>query len=290
MNADRSPATDEFEVVILRALREEAYSAPLLLDVARIEDRARVRRSFLQALRVRPMLASAVVIGAILLAVLAAPGLPALFGTPAYADCDTSPVTRHGSWWEEIGGERAFFNAEPTAMSAGSAHSWLIHVRFDPDAGTGQGVSMWADNLESGERVDALLGDRVDRTNLFRFDQPAPDLPGGWYLFQQSFPTAGCWRLAAAINGQVVGSAVVLVADPPADTPMSLADSAPAAWRSSQADSRSLIGVVRAPQQAQVENRRTNLTASFLFGLPTDVIVTSRTALSPLTASDRRVT
>jgi hypothetical protein len=82
-------------------------------------------------------------------------------------------------------------------------------VRFDPDAGTGETVAIWAERLDTGQREPGQLNSRADPHLIYRFSSPAPDLPGGWYMFQQALPSAGCWRLSAAINGRVVGTAVV---------------------------------------------------------------------------------
>lgn len=59
----------------------------------------------------------------------------------------------------------------------------------------------------------------MDPANIYRYDDPAPRLTGGWYLFEQRLPVPGCWRLSAAIDGRVVGTAVIEVeggARPPA--------------------------------------------------------------------------
>jgi hypothetical protein len=128
------------------------------------------------------------------------------------AACDVPPGTVHGTWWREIGGPNAFFNWEegPRRLEAAA---WKLHVRFDPDAGPTEQVSIWADKLDSGERAVGTLNGRADPSNIYHLDSPAPDLPGGWYFFEQPLPAAGCWRLSAAIDGRVVGTAIVEVAD-----------------------------------------------------------------------------
>ena len=122
--------------------------------------------------------------------------------------CDVSTSFLHGTWWREIGGPYAFFQWDDGPRPA-SPYPWLPIVRFDPDAPAGATVSMWAERLDTGQRAPGQLNSRADPRLIYRFSSPAPDLPGGWYLFQQALPSAGCWRLSAAINGRVVGTAVV---------------------------------------------------------------------------------
>jgi hypothetical protein len=154
-----------------------------------------------------------------------APSIPASASESATADpsagasgaCAVSPGTMHGTWWREIGGPNAFFNWEEAALPA-QPYPWKLIVRFDPDA-TSQFVSVWGDHLESGERVIGTPNGRMDPAGIYRFDTPAPDLPGGWYLFEQPLPAAGCWRLSAAIDGRVVGTAFVEIGGPGAPLP-----------------------------------------------------------------------
>jgi hypothetical protein len=138
------------------------------------------------------------------------------------AACDVSPGAIHGAWWREIGGPNAYFNWEREPVPAGTAR-WQMFVRFDPDAGSVDELSVWADRLGSEERAVGSFNSRADPSTIYRFDQQAPELPGGLYLFEQPLPTPGCWRLSAAIDDQVVGTAVIEVgaAVPPHPTPTS---------------------------------------------------------------------
>jgi hypothetical protein len=140
---------------------------------------------------------------------LTEPSGSANHGAESSGACPVSPGTMHGTWWREIGGPNAFFNWEEAALPA-QPNPWKMIVRFDPDAAS-QFVSVWADDLESGERVVGSFNGRMDPAGIYRFDSRAPDLPGGWYLFEQPLPTVGCWRLSAAIDGGVVGTAVIEV-------------------------------------------------------------------------------
>jgi hypothetical protein len=146
--------------------------------------------------------------------------------------CDASVPILHGTWWSEIGGPNAFFEWDDGARRV-EANPWLIHVRFDPDAAADETVSIRAELQGSTERETGSLNSRADPHLIYRFESQAPDLPGGWYLFEQRLPTAGCWRLSAAIDDRVVGTAVVVVGSPtglpvdPSIEPVSLAHPSP---------------------------------------------------------------
>jgi hypothetical protein len=124
------------------------------------------------------------------------------------APCPVSPVVRHG-WWHELGGPHAFFHG-PTRPYAGP-WPYLVTVRFDPDAPNGARVQLWAERVGWPELVDGTFNSPQDMRNIARGAEPAPVLPGGAYLFEQRWPVPGCWRLSAAIDGRVAGSAVIRV-------------------------------------------------------------------------------
>lgn len=132
--------------------------------------------------------------------------------------CDESPGTVHGTWWREIGGPNAFFNWEEGGPRPAGT-SWKLFVRFDPDAGPDEEVSVWAGRLGSEMRARGRFNSRMDPQNIYHLDSPAPDLPGGWYFFEQPLPTAGCWQLTAAIAGRLVGTATVEVGPPSRSAP-----------------------------------------------------------------------
>jgi hypothetical protein len=124
--------------------------------------------------------------------------------------CVESAPTTYGGWWIEIGGPNAYFNVKPGTLYA-TDNPWKIIVRFDPDAAQGGTVAMSAEGVPSGRRVDGALNSRMNPSNIYHFASPAPDLPGGWYLFEQRIPTTGCWRLSASIDGRPVGTALLSV-------------------------------------------------------------------------------
>src|SRR5205085_4426962 len=76
-------------------------------------------------------------------------------------------------------------------------------------------VEMWAEALPSGQRVTALFNSLQDPQNIYHFSSPTPGLSGGWYQFQQRIPSAGCWRLVAAIDHTVIGTATLDIRDGP---------------------------------------------------------------------------
>lgn len=129
--------------------------------------------------------------------------------------CDVSPGTMHGTWWREIGGPNAFFNWGDGARVS-QPFPWKLIVRFDPDAASTEEVSVWAERLDSGAREPGAFNSPIDPSTIYSFDTPAPDLSGGWYFFEQPLPTAGCWRLSAAIDGRLAGTSVVEVVEPDA--------------------------------------------------------------------------
>lgn len=202
----------EFDHDLRAALRREAYRPGLGLDAGRLrslldadERRRRDRRRW-EVLAGAALAAVAVVGIALWPSIQTAPSV----GQASVAPCVVAAPETHGSWWVEVGGRNAFFNVEPGSLYAAS-NPWLIVVRFDPDATSDETVGMWAEAVPSGQRVMAAFNSRMDPKNIYRFASPAPDLPGGWYLFEQRIPTTGCWRLTASIDGRVAGTAIIEV-------------------------------------------------------------------------------
>jgi hypothetical protein len=204
--------TDELELDLRRVLRAEAFRPPVHLTGqtlrARLEadDRRRARRPWNAALA--GVAAIAVLVGVVISStpIVRFPG-----GEPTpSAACAESPATKHGSWWVEMGGPNAFFNIEPGTRTSIADGAWLLFVRFDPDADPGA-LSLTAEELGSGERVTGSLNSSVDPSNIFRFDQPAPSLTGGWYLFELPIASPGCWRIDALVGDELTGTATVNV-------------------------------------------------------------------------------
>jgi photosystem II stability/assembly factor-like uncharacterized protein len=205
---------NEFEQDLRDALGREAYRPGLELDAARLraklqadEQRRRTHRQF-ELLGGFGVVAAAVVAIALSRSIQLAPSAGEATQTP----CVESMPTTHGGWWVEIGGPHAYFNVKPGTLYA-IDHPWPIIVRFDPDVTQGETVGMSAEAMPSGQRVEATLNSRINPKSIYDFASPAPDLPGGWYLFEQRIPTTGCWRLTASIDGRVVGTATVHVAN-----------------------------------------------------------------------------
>ena len=202
----------EFDPDLRVALRREAYRAGLGLDAASLRSLldADVRR---QRRRRRGELLGGTALAAVAVAGIAMwPSIqPApSAGQASVAPCVESTATTHGGWWVEVGGPHAYFNVKPGTLYANRTW-WLIFVRFDPDAKQGETVAIWAEAIPPGQRIAGVLNTRADPGNIYDGASPAPDLPGGWYLFEQSIPATGCWRLVAAIDGRVVGTATVEV-------------------------------------------------------------------------------
>ena len=249
--------TDELDPRLLDAIRAEAYRLPV--TITGDELRRRLERDGRRGRSSWGWLGAAG-IAAALVAVIALSTLPSqrppISGsspTPG-AECDESPPTAYG-WWVEVGGPNAFFNVEPGTLTATDrASTWLVHARFDPDAGAGQTVSIAADQPATRLHVDGRLNARTDPASIFHFESPAPNLPGGWYLFEIDIDAPGCWDLSARTDDQVVGSATVLVApatsaptDPIATAPPTPAtpgptDSPPASPSTGQPVAFDLVG------------------------------------------------
>jgi hypothetical protein len=203
---------NEFEQDLRDALGREARRPRLELDAGRLraklradEQRRRTRRQF-------ELLGG---VGAAVVAVVAIALWPSFQRAPSASEATQSPCvestpTTHGGWWVEIGGPHAYFNVKPGTLYA-SDNPWKIIVRFDPDAAEGESVATSAEAVPSGERVEGTLNSRMDPSSIYRFASPAPELSGGWYLFEQHIPKAGCWRLSASIDGRIVGTAVLSV-------------------------------------------------------------------------------
>lgn len=199
---------DGFDRELRRAITAEAYSPPLTLDAqalrARLGAKAAARRTRLVDWALASAVALIVITG---LAVFAGPPIQLKTG-PISSFCEVSPVTSHGNWWKEIGGPNAsfwFFSSEVDPLYA-TPYAWLITVRVVPSPSADAQIEMWADRIESGERIPALPPTDPRSTSGY----PAhPQIPGGWYLMEQRFPVPGCWQLSAAIDGRVVGTATV---------------------------------------------------------------------------------
>lgn len=205
---------NEFEQDLRDALGREARRPSLELDAGRLRAKLRADEQRRRTHRLLELLGG---VGAAVVAVAALALWPSIQRAPSAGEatqssCVESTPTTHGGWWVEIGGPHAYFNVQPGALYA-SDNPWTIIVRFDPDAAEGESVATSAESVPSGERVEGTLNSRMDPSNIYRFASPAPDLPGGWYLFEQRIPTTGCWRLSASIDGRIVGTAILSVVD-----------------------------------------------------------------------------
>ncbi|MBI2776809.1 MAG: hypothetical protein HYX57_06065 [Chloroflexi bacterium] len=202
----------EFEQDLRDALRREATRPGLALDAGDLRSMLRAEEQRRRARRRWELLGGAAVAAVAVVAVALWPRIQwaPSGGGPIETRCVESSSTTHGTWWVEIGGPGAYFNVKPGTLYA-TDNPWKIIVRFDPDAADGQTVAMSAEALPSGDRVDGSLNSRMNPASIYHFSSPAPDLPGGWYLFEQRIPATGCWRLSASIDGRVVGTAILSV-------------------------------------------------------------------------------
>ena len=207
--------SDELDPRLVQAIREDAYRVPVTVTASELRRRLKAGRREGAAWGWLGAVAAAAAIAVVAVSAWSSSPRPPLSGaTPtAGVPCAESPATIHGGWWVEVGGPNAFFNIEPgTRTATDQSATWLLHVRFDPDAGPGELVSIAADLGAAGQHIDGRLNSPADPTNIFHFASPAPSLPGGWYLFELDIGEPGCWQLSARIDDGVVGSAAVLVA------------------------------------------------------------------------------
>jgi hypothetical protein len=203
----------ELDPRLAQALREDAYRVPVTVTAGELRRRLEAERRQRTGWGWLGAIAAAAAIGIVALTSWSHSTRPPMSGSSATpGQCAESPATTHGDWWVEVGGPNAFFNIEPGTRNAIVEGTWLLFVRFDPDAGSGEEVSISAGLEATSKYVAGRLNSKFDRSAIVRFDSPAPPLPGGWYLFELDIDQPGCWELSASIDERVVGTATVLVA------------------------------------------------------------------------------
>jgi hypothetical protein len=202
----------EFDHDLRAALRREAYRPGPGLDAGRLRALLGADERRRRSRRRRELLAGVAVAAVAVVGIALWPSiqLAPSVGQASSPPCVVARPETRGAWWVEVGGPHAYFNVEPGTLYA-TDNTWPIIVRFDPDAESDKTVSMWAEPVSSGQRVMATFNSRMDPKRIYRFASPAPDLPGGWYLFQQRIPSPGCWRLTASIDGRAAGTAIIEV-------------------------------------------------------------------------------
>lgn len=221
--------SDELDPRLVQALREDAYRVPVTVTAGELRRRLEAERRQRTGWGWLGAVAVAAAVGVVVLSSWSFSTRPPMSGAASSPgiQCAESLVTTHGDWWVEMGGPNAFFNIEPgTRTATDEGATWLLHVRFDPDARLGELVSIAADLEAEGLHVEGRLNSPADPSNIFQFASPAPSLAGGWYLFELDIDEPGCWELSASLADRVVGTATVLVA-PMLAEPTGLAQSPP---------------------------------------------------------------
>ena len=119
--------------------------------------------------------------------------------------CPPSPIDEFGGY-RETGGPHAWLllpNAASTSVDEGFSNVMLW--RLSPPAEPGQSITAWAQPLADASTVTAAIDGSTSRL--------APADPSGsgsrYYFVSARFATTGCWVINVAINGTVVGSAIV---------------------------------------------------------------------------------
>jgi hypothetical protein len=134
--------------------------------------------------------------------------LPTGWVAPVLADgCAASPFGRFAGY-VEVGGPAAFLVLDRhESWHARDAELSLL-VRVVPPPADGSTIEAWLVPLQGGRRVPvavdsppAVDGGRPNVTHYVR-------------IRDANLPFAGCWALNVAIDGSVVGSAVIPVSDP----------------------------------------------------------------------------
>ena len=133
--------------------------------------------------------------------------LPTGWVAPVLADgCAASPFGRFAGY-VEVGGPAAFLVLDRHESWHARAELSLL-VRVVPPPAGGSTIEAWLVPLQGGRRVPvavdsppAVDGGRPNVTHYVR-------------VRDANVPFAGCWALNVAIDGSVVGSAVIPVSDP----------------------------------------------------------------------------
>jgi DNA-directed RNA polymerase specialized sigma24 family protein len=126
---------------------------------------------------------------------------------PAIVDgCTASPEDSFAGY-HEVGGPRAWFVLPESGTLWSVRGENRIVFRLAPDLGPADTLSGWAAPLTGRERVAASIDPGHPELSA-----PAASLPvsaANYHVLTVRFAVPGCWVLNVAIDGEVVGSAVV---------------------------------------------------------------------------------
>ncbi len=150
-----------------------------------------------------------------------ATGASALAGVPfpwqPPAIIDGCPASSEDSFagYREIGGPRAWFVVplDMTGWVAGSSESRLF--RLAPDIAPGQQLTAWAQPLAGGARIAGTIepGRPVVVAPSPGASVPAPSSEANYRRVTLRPTLAGCWVINIAVDGEVVGSAIVPIVE-----------------------------------------------------------------------------
>ena len=129
-------------------------------------------------------------------------GDPSAVGSGSGGTCEPSPGLPAPGTGDEVGGPRAFFAVYDEPYTVNEA-PWKLLVRFDPDFAADSEVAVWAVHLETGEREESSYSGPANVEE---------SIDGEMHLFIQPLTLEGCWRLTAAVDGEVAGTAIIEVA------------------------------------------------------------------------------
>ena len=120
--------------------------------------------------------------------------------------CPASPEDSFAGY-HEVGGPRAWFVLPESGMLWSVGGESRILFRLAPDLGPGDTLNGWAAPLAGGAQVAANIDPGHPELSA-----PAASVQGSaanYHVFTVRFTVPGCWVINAAIDGEVVGSAVV---------------------------------------------------------------------------------
>ena len=129
--------------------------------------------------------------------------------------CPPSPIDEFGGY-RELGGPRGWLllpNAGGTSLS--NSFTDVMLWRLSPPAQPGQSVSAWAQPLADARPIRAEIGSAAAQP-----DKPDASGTGSrYYRVDVPFTTAGCWVINIAVDGAVIGSAIVPISQAPMAAP-----------------------------------------------------------------------
>lgn len=126
---------------------------------------------------------------------------------------DGCPASREDSFagYREVGGPRAWFllPTSTTSWVVGNLSSPIL-FRLAPNVSQGERLTAWAQLLASGTRIEGTI-DSGHPEPLAPSPGASPASQANYNFVNLRFTRTGCWVINVAVDGEVVGSAVVAI-------------------------------------------------------------------------------